>query len=275
MASTAHDIAMESDPFLFHVLLLAVTLGVAGVAERFRPDAFPVDRSWLQRWVLAIGLWSITVVATFWLMPALPGGPEVLRNAPIAVQFVVLLLALDGLQAVIHWNLHRWPALWRFHAVHHADTRFDTATALRFHPAENLLRAFADTIVLWVLAPDPLAVGGVLAVTAVWNVFQHARIALPRALQGPMELLLVTPDVHRIHHALPAHLHDRNFGTVFTVWDRLFGWYRAPDGQPFDTGVSGWRAEDDLVANLLAPLQPLADGPEELDRPADGDRRAP
>lgn len=265
---------MDPDSFLFHIVVLAAALGIAVIVERFRTDAFPVDRNWLQRWVLAIGLWAITMATAAWLMPVLENGPALLHARPVAAQFVVLLFALDGLQAVVHWNLHRWPVLWRLHAVHHADARFDTATALRFHPAESLLRGLADAVLLWILAPDPVAVGAVLAVSAVWNVFQHARIALPRAVLAPMELLFVTPDVHRIHHALPAEMHDTNFGTVFTVWDRMFGWYRAPRKESFDTGVAGWQAEDDLVANLLSPLQTLAETPAEITRPADSDRPA-
>jgi sterol desaturase/sphingolipid hydroxylase (fatty acid hydroxylase superfamily) len=129
-------------------------------------------------------------------------------------------------------------------------------------------------VLFWVLAPDPVAVGAVLAVVAVWNVFRHSRLALPRNALAPIERLLVTPDVHRIHHALPAHLHDRNFGTVLTLWNRLFGWYRAPDGEPFDTGIAGWKAEDDLVAYFIAPLQPLTEEPAGVARPANGDRPA-
>lgn len=252
----------EAVPFVFVVGILVATLALVAVCESRRGRASG-DSGLLQRWVLGIGLWALGTAMGGAIMPDRAAGVLVFDRfgcLPAAVQFGSLLLAIDLVQTLIHRALHRWPLLWRFHAIHHADRHFDTATSLRFHPVETLLRAVADASIVLCLGPAPMVISAVVIFLVVWNVFDHGRVALPSAMARGLERLLVTPDFHRVHHAIDRSMHDSNFGGVFTLWDRLFGWYRRPAGAPFEVGLDGWRAGDDLLSNLEAPLKKGATG---------------
>jgi sterol desaturase/sphingolipid hydroxylase (fatty acid hydroxylase superfamily) len=126
--------------------------------------------------------------------------------------------------------MHASAILWRLHRVHHADPDVDATTAFRFHPGEAIVSRLAPAAAVVVLG---LPVEGVVLsemLFAVTGVFTHGNARLPLALDGVFRRLLVTPDMHRIHHSsLPAET-DSNFGVAFSVWDRLFGTYRSEPG---------------------------------------------
>jgi sterol desaturase/sphingolipid hydroxylase (fatty acid hydroxylase superfamily) len=139
------------------------------------------------------------------------------------------ILLSDLLMYFLHRTQHRVFLLWRFHAVHHADTDVDVTTALRHHPGEFLPNSFVATFVPFALgAPVWLfPVYGLLSFTA--SLFQHMNAAMPARLDRLLGLLIVTPGMHRVHHSvLPEH-YGANFGTVFSFWDRLFRTYRRLD----------------------------------------------
>lgn len=245
----------ETVPFSFEVAWLAAALLVVTLIER--RAALTPEEGTLQRWVLGIGLWAISALVAGAVAPAVGGGPGLLARAGItapAAQFLILLAAVDAVQMLVHRAMHRVPLLWRLHAIHHADARFDAATSLRFHPAETLVRVSVDIALLWALMPDTAVVSGVMVTLGIWNVFEHGRFELPPAIASALSAVFVTPAVHRVHHARPAEMHDTNFATVFTLWDRLGGTYRAPGQEVFDVGLDGWTAGDDLTANLIAPV---------------------
>ncbi|MFO1319263.1 MAG: sterol desaturase family protein [Burkholderiales bacterium] len=248
----------ESVPFVLVVSVLAASLALVAVFESRRGQASDGSRNLLQRWVLGIGLWALGTALGGAIMPDRAAGFLVFDRfacLPAVVQFGVLVIAIDFLQTLIHRELHRWPLLWRFHAIHHADRRFDTATSLRFHPIETLLRSAADAALVLCLGPAPIVISVAVIFLSVWNVFDHGRLALPPAMARGLERLFVTPDYHRVHHAVDRSMHDSNFGGVFTLWDRWLGWYRRPAEPAFEVGVDGWRAGDDLLSNLGAPLR--------------------
>lgn len=141
-----------------------------------------------------------------------------------------LLIALAALDLAIwfqHVVTHRVPWLWRLHRIHHGDGDFDASTALRFHPVEIALSAGWKLLVILALGPSIAAVILFEILLNACAIFNHSNLALPGWLDRALRLVLVTPDMHRVHHSHAPREHHRNFGFCLSVWDRLFGTYRA------------------------------------------------
>lgn len=143
------------------------------------------------------------------------------------VEMLVALAALDLAIYGQHVASHHVPVLWRLHKVHHADVDFDVTTAIRFHPVEIGLSMLWKIAVVFALGPSAFAVVLFEVLLNACAMFNHANIALPAGLDRALRLLLVTPDMHRVHHSIERREHDRNFGFNLSVWDRAFGTYLA------------------------------------------------
>lgn len=143
------------------------------------------------------------------------------------VEMLVALAALDLAIYGQHVASHHVPVLWRLHKVHHADVDFDVTTAIRFHPVEIGLSMLWKIAVVFALGPSAFAVVLFEVLLNACAMFSHANIALPAGLDRALRLLLVTPDMHRVHHSIERREHDRNFGFNLSVWDRAFGTYLA------------------------------------------------
>jgi sterol desaturase/sphingolipid hydroxylase (fatty acid hydroxylase superfamily) len=141
-------------------------------------------------------------------------------DLPVAVLFGVGVLLADFLRYWSHRVRHRWTWFWRFHEVHHAQTRLNPFTEHRVHPMEYVHH--------WLFFAIPLALAGVNWATG-WLFFStaavHTRLyhAPIRTRYGPLRWILVTPQSHRIHHSTAAEHHDKNFGVLLSIWDRMFG----------------------------------------------------
>jgi len=131
------------------------------------------------------------------------------------------LLGLDAVSYLWHRANHRVPLLWRFHQVHHADTSFHVTTALRFHPGELLLALPVRLAAVVALGVPPVGVLVFELVFGVANLLVHGNFDLPRRLEPLVRRVLITPALHRAHHAADWRELDSNFGTVFSTWDRL------------------------------------------------------
>jgi sterol desaturase/sphingolipid hydroxylase (fatty acid hydroxylase superfamily) len=175
-------------------------------------------------------------------------------NAVVMVSILLLDLAIYGQ----HVAFHRWPPLWRLHRMHHADQDYDTTTGLRFHPLEILISIAYKLALVFALGVPPVAV---LIFEVVLNgsaLFNHGNLRLPLALDRLVRLLLVTPDMHRVHHSVLRHETDSNFGFCFPWWDRLFQTYIAQPEQGHQAmtiGLSDFRTAHDqtLWAMLRQP----------------------
>jgi len=138
---------------------------------------------------------------------------------------LVTFLALDLAVWFQHLASHKVPLFWRIHRVHHADSEVDATTALRFHPIEILLSFLWKGAVIAVLGGPWEAV---LIFEIVLNgsaVFSHANLKIPERADRVLRWLVVTPDMHRIHHSVIRRETDSNYGFYLSVWDRLFGTY--------------------------------------------------
>ncbi|MEO0466760.1 MAG: sterol desaturase family protein [Pseudomonadota bacterium] len=181
--------------------------------------------------VLMIAAPLLAVAAAATLASELGWGVFNLTGLPIWLEFVLAMVLLDLAVWFQHWATHKIGPLWRLHRVHHADRDFDASTALRFHPIEIALSAAWKLAV--VLALGPAAAAAILfeIVLNASAQFSHANLALPRWLDRALRTVIVTPDMHRVHHSVDREEHDRNFGFCLSIWDRLFGTYRAqPNG---------------------------------------------
>jgi sterol desaturase/sphingolipid hydroxylase (fatty acid hydroxylase superfamily) len=138
-------------------------------------------------------------------------------------------LGLDAVSYLWHRLNHSVPLLWRFHRVHHADASFSVTTALRFHPGELVLSIPIRLAAIVALGVPPQAVLVFEVVFGAANVLEHGNFDLPRRLEGAVQRVFVTPALHRVHHIAEWHVLDSNFGTVFSIWDRIGRTLRAGD----------------------------------------------
>lgn len=205
--------------------------------------------------LLAVG-WAIEVSERGWgLLPAfgLPGWAA----------FLAAVLLLDLAIYVQHRLFHRIPLCWRLHRVHHSDLAFDVTTGVRFHPLELLASLLIKLAMIAALGAPTAAVVVFELLLSVGALITHADFAFPAWLDRRLRWLLVTPSMHRIHHSPRQVETDSNYGFHLSIWDRLFGSYRAAPLEPearMPIGLEHWREPS---AQRLWPLlrQPL-DRPE-------------
>ncbi|QYX56729.1 sterol desaturase family protein [Roseovarius sp. SCSIO 43702] len=149
-----------------------------------------------------------------------------------------------------HLVTHKVPILWRLHRVHHADRDFDVTTAIRFHPVEIALSMLWKIGLVYLLGPPAI---GIVVFEIVLNgtaMFNHANIALPPRADALLRKVIVTPDMHRVHHSIDRAEHDRNYGFALSIWDRLFGTYLAQPKDGHQAMTVGLEWQDDRPSKL-------------------------
>jgi len=140
---------------------------------------------------------------------------------PYWIQVAATVIVLDLVAYLWHRANHRWPLLWRFHAVHHSDVCFDASTAFRFHPGELLISLGVRLIVVTVTG---LPILGLIAFEVIYgfsNLFVHSDVRIAPRREHRLGWLFVTPSLHRMHHSERPEIHNTNFGTIFSIWDRF------------------------------------------------------
>ncbi len=150
---------------------------------------------------------------------------------PFWITVVLSVLALDLVIYLQHVMFHSVPALWRLHRVHHADVEFDVTTALRFHPVEVLLSMVIKIATVAAVGPPAIAVLAFEVLLNATAMFNHSNLRIPPRLEAVLRIMIVTPDMHRVHHSVRVPETNSNFGFNLTWWDFLFGTYRS---QPRD-----------------------------------------
>lgn len=216
-------------------------LGLMMAAEALWPRRARLNRR-LSRWIGNLGVVGVATVLVRFAVPVLPVALAVVAaergwgllnwtDWPVGLEVVLAVLALDLVVYGQHVVFHRVPLLWRLHRMHHADTDIDASTGIRFHPLEIVLSIGVKLAAVVALGPAPVAV---LVFEVLLNgsaMFNHANLALPRRVDAVLRRLVVTPDMHRVHHSWHRAETHSNFGFCFPWWDRLFRTYRA---QPRD-----------------------------------------
>jgi sterol desaturase/sphingolipid hydroxylase (fatty acid hydroxylase superfamily) len=182
---------------------------------------------------------------------------------PAWIGVVVAVVILDLTIYLQHVLFHAVPALWRLHRMHHADLEFDVSTGLRFHPIEILLSMLIKLAAVAALGAPALAVLVFEILLNATAMFNHGNVRIPAAIDGVLRWLVVTPDMHRVHHSILSRETNSNFGFNLPWWDRLFGTYRpqpAAGHEAMTIGIEQFRHPRELGLGRML-LQPFRDDP--------------
>jgi sterol desaturase/sphingolipid hydroxylase (fatty acid hydroxylase superfamily) len=255
--------------FFFSILVITAAFEVA--APRRRQE---IPR--LLRWSNNLGVVVFDTVLVRLTFPLLAVGMAVLASergwgllnifaVPGWLAFLLSLLLLDLAIYLQHVMFHAVPALWRLHRMHHADLEFDVTTGLRFHPIEILLSMGLKLALVVVFGPPAIAVLVFEVVLNGTSMFSHSNIRLPLGVDRILRLIVVTPDMHRVHHSIDMRETNSNFGFNLPWWDRLLGTYLAQPKDGHDgmaIGIEQFRTPRELWLDrmLLQPLRGRASG---------------
>ena len=225
---------MSSEPVIRVAFFLGVFLVVA-TWEAMAPRRRRKLSRW-TRWPANLGIVALNTALLRFLLPttavafAILGeqrGWGLLNNLdwPHWLAIALAILALDLAIYLQHVVFHKVPWLWRLHRVHHSDVSFDTTTAIRFHPIEIVLSMLYKILLVIGVGVTPLTVVVFEAVLNACAQFNHGNVRLPAAAERICRWVLITPDLHRIHHSTNRSETDSNFGFSVPWWDRCFRTY--------------------------------------------------
>lgn len=268
------DWILAHEALLRLAAFLGVLLALLAAQERWPRRGKPARRG--PRWSVNLGL---VVIDTLFVRLVVPLGAAVaaLRAAdhgwgllnqvpwPPLAEAVLAFLALDCLIYWQHRLFHRIPLFWRLHRMHHSDLEFDTTTGVRFHPVEIAVSMLIKIAAVVALGAPALAVIAFEIALNATSLFNHTNLRLPPALDRVLRRVLVTPDMHRVHHSVHRREHDSNYGFNLPWWDHLFGSYTDQPAEGHTTmriGLHQFRepAEQRLGPLLVQPLRPLGPG---------------
>lgn len=223
------------------------------------------------RWPANLGMVVLGTLLVRLVLPAGAVGASLLAQSqgwgvfnavamPGWVAVSVSVVLLDLAIYAQHVLFHAVPVLWRLHRMHHADLEFDVSTGVRFHPVEIILSMLIKCGAVIGLGAPPLAVLVFEVLLNASSMFSHGNVRLPGRLDRLLRLLIVTPEMHRVHHSVIRRETDSNFGFNVAWWDRIFGTYRAqPEAghEGMTIGLLQFRNSDDLRLGrmLMQPLQ--------------------
>jgi sterol desaturase/sphingolipid hydroxylase (fatty acid hydroxylase superfamily) len=166
---------------------------------------------------------SLILMSSDWVV-ANKFGLLYIIEMPTWVFMIIGMLVLDLVGAYfIHWLEHKTRWMWRFHLIHHTDTHVDTTTANRHHPGESVFRAIFTTIAVLITGAPMWLVMLYQSLSALLSQFNHANITLPKWLDDSLSWVIVSPNMHKVHHHYTLPLTDTNYGNIFSIWDRIFG----------------------------------------------------
>ncbi|MBG7601648.1 MAG: sterol desaturase family protein [Gammaproteobacteria bacterium] len=189
------------------------------------------------RWINNLGLVFLNTLVLRLLFPAAAVGVALFAReqgwglfndtqTPFALAVVASVIIMDAVIYLQHVMVHAVPLLWRLHRVHHADPDYDVTTGARFHPLEIILSMLIKFATILLLGPPLIAVVIFEVLLNATAMFNHGNVKLPFTVDRILRLLVVTPDMHRVHHSVEDDEANSNFGFNLPWWDRLFGTYR-------------------------------------------------
>ena len=239
--------------------LFALFAGLEAVMPR-RPRSLSRQRRWLTNVAITV-MNSVAMRGLAILLPLLAIGAALDAGAqgwgllnrvdwPAWLELVAAILILDLAIWAQHLVTHKVPLFWRFHRVHHADRDMDVTTGFRFHPVEILASMGLKVVLVYVLGPSALAVLVFEILLSGTALFNHSNLAVPGPLDRVVRLLLVTPDMHRVHHSIHREEHDSNYGFCLSVWDRIFRTHVPQPKAGHDAMTVGLEWQDDRPARL-------------------------
>lgn len=257
-------------PSSHRAMILAGGIAVFWILE----SAVPLVRFEYRKWqhalvnffftattiVVNFALAFLLLLASQWAIGNEIGVLFLAPGLPLILQTLIGLLLLDLISAwFAHWVQHKTPPLWKLHLIHHSDTHVDTTSANRHHPGESVVR-FAFTALAVVIVGAPLwMVFLYQALSVVLSQFNHANISLPPAVDRAISWVIVSPDMHKVHHHYVLPYTDSNYGNIFSIWDRALGTFQTLDRSKLVYGVDTHMepSEHGTVRALLSmPFRP-------------------
>jgi sterol desaturase/sphingolipid hydroxylase (fatty acid hydroxylase superfamily) len=220
---------LASKRFLLYVAVLVLAMALLSLVEAVLPlraRGKANDRRSQVNWTL-----TILVFALNWLLPApaafvgliaSPSGLAGRLTSSVSLRVLASIVILDLFTYAAHVSMHRVPMLWRFHRVHHCDPFVDVSTTYRFHPLETLWR-FTWTLVPGLLLGLPAE--GIVAyrlLSAINGLLEHTNLSIGGLVDRALSWIVVTPNMHKVHHSMDRRDTDSNYGNIFAVYDRLF-----------------------------------------------------
>lgn len=180
-----------------------------------------------------------------------------LIDAPVWLELLFSLLVLDLIaQYFVHYLLHKIQWMWRLHIVHHSDKNVDVTTGTRHHPFDFIIRETFALLAVVILGM-PIAFYLFYRILSVlFTYFTHANISLPKKFDKALSLIFVTPNMHKFHHHYQMPWTDKNFGNMFSIWDRLFGTFVYADTSKIKYGldISNHTNNEDIWVQLKLPF---------------------
>jgi len=202
-------------------------------------------------------LFGIATVSIFSYITLQEIGILHLIELPIWAELFIAILFLDLIaQYVVHFLLHKISWMWRFHMIHHSDTKVDATTGTRHHPGDYIMReVFALIAVILLGAPFAFYIVYRI-VTIFFTYLTHANIMMPNWLDKSLSYVFVTPYTHKFHHHFERPWTDTNFGNIFSIWDRIFGTfvYDNPEKIIYGLDVLDGKLDEDLLYQLKVPF---------------------
>jgi|EndMetStandDraft_9_1072997.scaffolds.fasta_scaffold11156_3 sterol desaturase/sphingolipid hydroxylase (fatty acid hydroxylase superfamily) len=273
------DTLLSNEP-LVRLLAFAAILAAMAAWELLAPRRDQrIGRR--RRWPANLGVVVLDTLLVRLLFPVTAVGLALLAeargwgllNAFAVASWVAIPLAVIVLDLAIylqHVLFHAVPALWRLHRMHHADLEFDVTTGSRFHPLEILLSMIIKLGVVAALGAPAIAVLIFEVLLNATSLFNHGNVRIPARFDRGLRWMVVTPDMHRVHHSIESRETNSNFGFNLPWWDRLFGTYRdqpAAGHEAMVIGIEQFRDPAELRLDRML-LQPLRDasGPYPLGR---------
>lgn len=222
-------------------------LAVIAVWEIVAPRRMLIDRK-ARRWLTNLSMVAVSTTAGRFLMPILPVGAALVAEErgwgvlnlvllPSPLKILISVIALDLVIYLQHVLFHFLPVLWRLHRMHHTDLDIDVTTGNRFHPVEIIISLGIKLAAVLVIGPSAPAVLLFETLLNATSQFNHGNIRMPLSIDRWLRLLLVTPDMHRVHHSVIPRETNSNFGFNLPWWDRLCGTYR-PQPEAGHTGMT-------------------------------------
>lgn len=260
----------ETIPSLHRSLILVTGLTFFWLLE----SSFPLFKLKYHKWKHALPnlFFTLTTIAinfilaflllnsSDWVMSNRFGILNWLPDMGLWIYAILGLMLMDFFGAYLpHYIEHRIKPLWMIHLVHHSDQKVDTTTANRHHPIESIVR-FVFTLIGVLVIGAPMGIVMLYqSISLVATQFNHANISLPKKFDRWLSYVIVSPDMHKVHHHYVLPYTDSNYGNIFSIWDRLFGTFMTLDREKVVYGVDVFPDEksNEQISTLLAqPFQP-------------------
>ena len=260
------------DDVTIRVVFFIATFAAMTIWELLAPRRV-LTTSKTIRWFANLTIISLNASLIHLAFPLMPVGLALLAekygggllnivHAPYLLAVIAGVIVLDLVIYLQHVLFHAVPVLWRLHMMHHADLDFDVTTGLRFHPVEIILSGCIKLAAVVVFGPPAIAVLIFEILLNGTSMFNHGNIRLPLNIDRLLRLLIVTPEMHRVHHSVVIKETNSNFGFSFPWWDRLLGTYReqpAAGHKGMTIGLSHFRDPDRLTLPWMLVLPFVGD----------------